>query len=553
MTRIKRAFIMDYKFQDLVDVKSLQILSDSFSKLTKIVTAILETDGEVLTASGWQRICTEFHRKNPQTAERCTESDTTLAERATQGSKYNWYNCKNGLVDVAVPIMIENKHYATLFTGQFFFEPPGRDFFCRQADEFGFDKAAYLDALSEVPVFTKEDIENAMEFLVDFAKLLAEMGLKQKKLLNVSEELEKKVEERTEELFKAKEKAEKATQLKNQFISLVSHDLRSPFISIQGFTKFILDDKDHPLHPRHREIMERINENTGKMLTMIEELLQISRLQTGKIIPKSIFIDGHKAVSFAMGHLSHLAKEKGIEIINNVPAGTRLFADPHLFGQVLLNIASNAVKFCKEGDRIAFFVPEGKATTIALQDTGVGMQGDFLAKIFSHEDKTSTAGTKGERGTGLGLPLSHDIMKALGGNLCAESKKGEGSVFYAELPYRKPQVLVVDDEEHSKFLIKTLLRNCDLEIKESRNREETLGLVDANDFHLIITELLMDEFELIKTVRENPKTSSIPVIAITSDQKLKTREQALRMGANDFISKPLTEEDFLPRVRRFVI
>lgn len=359
-----------------------------------------------------------------------------------------------------------------------------------------------------------------------------------------------------EELLRAKEKAENATKLKDKFLSLVSHDLRSPFASIKGFTRLILNDTKHPLCPQHREIMERIGESTGRMITMIEELLQISRLQTGKIVPQSVFIDGSQLASFAMGHLSQLAKTKGIEMINEVPPGTRLFADPHLFGQVLLNLASNAVKFCEQGDRVTFFVPPEKETTIAVKDTGRGMNGYFLLNLFSHEVKTSSAGTQGERGTGLGLPLSHDIMQALGGTLRAESKEGEGSTFYAELPYVKPRILVVDDDEVTRVFIKNQLKNFDADISEAENGKEALSLMNEKPPHLIITDLsmpVMDGFELLEKIQDVPEFKSVARIVITSFETIQNRERVVQIGANDFVSKPIMEEDFISRVRRFVI
>lgn len=102
---------------DLMDTPAYQKLTESFTRLVGVSTAILDLEGKVLTGSGWQKLCTEFHRKHPTTAKRCLESDTILANRLTSGEKYNVYKCKNGLVDVAVPIVIENSHVGNLFIG----------------------------------------------------------------------------------------------------------------------------------------------------------------------------------------------------------------------------------------------------------------------------------------------------------------------------------------------------------------------------------------------------------------------------------------------------
>ncbi|WP_079433290.1 PAS domain S-box protein [Zoogloea sp. LCSB751] len=165
------------KFAELVDVQQLRSLCESFTEVTGAVTAILELDGEVLVATGWQDVCTQFHRCNSGTAQRCLESDTILAGKLKEGEAYNVYNCKNGLVDVAVPITVAGEHVANLFTGQFFFAKPDLQYFIRQANQFGLDEQAYLDALNKTPVFSQEKVRSIMTFLTDLAKIMGEMGM----------------------------------------------------------------------------------------------------------------------------------------------------------------------------------------------------------------------------------------------------------------------------------------------------------------------------------------------------------------------------------------
>ena len=144
---------MKYKFSDLIDVEKTQALTDSFCRVTRIANAILDLEGVIITGSGWQRICTDFHRVQSQACERCVESDTVLANKMLEGEKYAVYECLNGLVDAAAPIVIEGEHVANFFTGQFLFEPPDIEYFRQQAAEFDFDEASYLEALSQVPLF----------------------------------------------------------------------------------------------------------------------------------------------------------------------------------------------------------------------------------------------------------------------------------------------------------------------------------------------------------------------------------------------------------------
>jgi PAS domain S-box-containing protein len=196
------------KFSELVDISELRELCESFSSITGVVTAILDLEGNILTTSGWQNICTRFHRVHPGTACRCRESDTVLAGRLAKGERYNIYKCQNGLIDIAVPIIIEGEHVANFFTGQFLFEPPDEEYFIRQAEEFGFDKESYIEALNRVPIFSEDKVRSVMEFFTRLAQMIGGMGLAEKKLKEVNaelrkhqEHLEEQVRDRTSELL----------------------------------------------------------------------------------------------------------------------------------------------------------------------------------------------------------------------------------------------------------------------------------------------------------------------------------------------------------------
>lgn len=189
-----------FSLTDLFDVQEFQYLATSFTKLTGIATAILDLEGTIIIESGWQSICKEYHRKDPMTAARCRESDTILASQINQGQKYNVYRCKNGLVDVAVPIIIDDLHLGNLFMGQFFFAPPNIDEFTRQAGEFGFNKEEYLRLLKEVPVMSYERVERAMAFLTDLTAIICKTGMDKKQLLNFNMGLEIQVADRTNQI-----------------------------------------------------------------------------------------------------------------------------------------------------------------------------------------------------------------------------------------------------------------------------------------------------------------------------------------------------------------
>ncbi|NJN65627.1 MAG: PAS domain-containing protein [Chloroflexaceae bacterium] len=165
-----------WKLVDLIDISKLQELMDIFYDVTTIPTAILDADGTVLTMTGWQDICTKFHRVSPRCSLRCRQSDTTIAQQLGEGQQYVAYECANGLVDVAHPILVEGVHVGTVFTGQFLYEPPDIERFRQQAKEFDFDEAAYLEALSRVPIVSREKIAPGLNYLSQFTAMLAAMG-----------------------------------------------------------------------------------------------------------------------------------------------------------------------------------------------------------------------------------------------------------------------------------------------------------------------------------------------------------------------------------------
>lgn len=177
---------MKKKVTDIIDFEKVNVLLEGFNKSTGFVTAILDLDGNVLSKSGWRQICTQFHRVNPKTAQNCKISDTVLANEMKKGEKYHFYKCLNGLVDVAVPIVIKGVHIANLFSGQFFFELPDKDFFIKQAKKYGFNETDYIHTLENVPVVSEEKVKIAMDFLLDMTSLIVEISIQKLEQIELS-------------------------------------------------------------------------------------------------------------------------------------------------------------------------------------------------------------------------------------------------------------------------------------------------------------------------------------------------------------------------------
>ncbi|HEX3009678.1 MAG TPA: PocR ligand-binding domain-containing protein, partial [Bacteroidales bacterium] len=180
---------MKTKTTDFIDFDKVNILLEGFYQSTGFVTAILDLEGNILSKSGWRQMCAEFHRINSETSQKCTISDTVLAGEVRKGEKYHFYKCLNGLVDVAVPIIVKGEHIANLFSGQFFFEKPDISFFQKQADSFGFNKNEYLEALNKVPIISEEKIKAVMEFLLNMTQLISDMTFQRMELQELNKTL----------------------------------------------------------------------------------------------------------------------------------------------------------------------------------------------------------------------------------------------------------------------------------------------------------------------------------------------------------------------------
>ena len=180
---------MKNKISDLIDFDRVNTLLEGFNQSTGFVTAILDLEGNVLSKSGWRHICTDFHRIHPETAKKCRISDTELANKMAEGEKYHFYQCLNGLVDVAVPIVVNGEHIANLFSGQFFFDEPDQLYFKKQAESYGFDEKKYLEALHLVPVLSKDKVETAMFFLQNMTQFISETAFQKLEQMELNKAL----------------------------------------------------------------------------------------------------------------------------------------------------------------------------------------------------------------------------------------------------------------------------------------------------------------------------------------------------------------------------
>jgi signal transduction histidine kinase len=235
-------------------------------------------------------------------------------------------------------------------------------------------------------------------------------------------------------LQEARRQADLAAGIRSRFVALVAHDLKSPFFSIIQMIRRILERETFS-HRAHQQFLENIVENGHRMLQMIDDLLSMDRFEKADVKLDRSFFDVSEMADEVLQNFSHLAFEKGIRVINYIPAGSMLYADKYLYFVVLNNLVSNAVKFNEKGGEIEVLIPEAdRPMMVAVSDNGKGMSQDYLENLFKADVKTSSRGTSGEKGSGLGLIFCQDILRAHHGTIHVESERDAGTTFYIELP-----------------------------------------------------------------------------------------------------------------------
>lgn len=226
-----------------VDFERANALLEGFNKATGFVTAILDLDGNILSKSGWRQICTDFHRRNLETALNCTVSDTELASKLGEGERYHFYKCINGLIDVAVPIVIRGEHIANLYSGQFFFEAPDVSFFIKQAQTYGFDEKTYLEALKKVPVVSNEKVEVAMEFLLNITQTIIGMTADRLDQIDLIEELRKREAAILESQVELKQKTNDLLESQRIYRAFIDASADMIFLKDEQFRHIVANRK----------------------------------------------------------------------------------------------------------------------------------------------------------------------------------------------------------------------------------------------------------------------------------------------------------------------
>jgi signal transduction histidine kinase/ActR/RegA family two-component response regulator len=390
-----------------------------------------------------------------------------------------------------------------------------------------------------------------------------------RELAEARDRLEDRVEERTAdlgranaELTDARDEAESATRLKDKFLTLVAHDLKSPLLGLKGMADLLRERKRYGVDEAEAdEMLGQMGRSLDALATLIQTLLDISRLQTGSLTLRKEWIYPAALAEDALAAITPRAAQKGITLVNEVDPDVRLLADPTLYGGVIANLLANGIKFTPAGGEVVVFTPEGDRATVAVRDTGPGVEPEFVANLFRHEVKTVSVGSAGEIGTGLGLPYSADIMRAHGGGLTVDSRLGRGATFFATLPEIDRVILIVDDQDVHRTMMKEALASVAAGIgfvEAGDGREGLEGVIRVSPA-LIVADLMMggmDGYTFLEQLAKRGVTTPVVVAtSLSADETVggeRVGDRVKRLGAAALASKPIDAVTFAAVVARLL-
>lgn len=402
-------------------------------------------------------------------------------------------------------------------------------------------------------------------------------------LRSLNQQLQQEIAKREQiemQLGEAKNSAESASRAKSAFISQMSHELRTPLNGILGYAQ-LLGQRRESLPSGHAEGLAVIERSGQHLLTLINDLLDLAKIEAGKLEVKRERVDLREL----MQHVTELIRPRAAQAgqtfcFDADPRSlTCVVSDARALRQILLNLLGNAVKFTAAGGRVALLVElvsasDGTATyRFNVEDSGIGIDASEIPRLFEPFHRIVRPECPVE-GTGLGLAITKRLVDALGGRIQVSSRAGAGSRFVVELGLElaenragqsalaldiegyegeRRRVLVADDQHDNRTIVAKLLDSVGFEVQCVSNGAQALEQIEGAAPDLLITDVVMpamDGLALVKALRSAPRTRDIPVIALSSSAGEYTRNEALAVGCNAFIAKPFRLTALLDEIAR---
>jgi signal transduction histidine kinase/CheY-like chemotaxis protein len=391
--------------------------------------------------------------------------------------------------------------------------------------------------------------------------------------------LESREKERNEHLLRAtatKAEAERANQAKSEFLANMSHELRSPLGIILGFLNLL--EKSEVTEEERVSLQARVKRNAEYLLSLIDQILDLSKVEANALETEVSAVPIRYLIHEVCDDLNTLAASKGIflkiEVKDNVPEV--IYSDPLRVRQILVNVVGNAVKFTNSGGVTVTVSPSNSNfVEFLVEDTGIGITENQMNRLFTPFSQADSSMSRRFGGTGLGLSLSKRVAKALGGDVqILKSVEGRGSTFLVRIknddsaaartrdgffdgklmdgksetaksrrPLEGINILLADDSNDNRFLVRRFLSSVGAEVSEASNGREALDTALSKNFDCVLMDIQMPVMDGNQATTELRKRGyAKPILAITAHAMKTEREQALRLGYSDYLTKPIDEE-----------